>query len=455
MKLKILFLHLIFFTSLCLKAQDQTILIATKTKFATQTWFYCGHGNALDTQKIKEKYNENYYITSVSYTDKGWFVALSKNCGFTSQSYNYTTEWPSDWLSERRSKGYYITSIAAGNGKWMIVVSKGIYTNQVWEYDKWDNLNKFLQEYWKKGYEITDIEYTNGKWLLIMSANAPYKDQSCIFQYTESDARKMINKYWDEGRRIQLVEYGDGKYFILASKFKDGSLPSQSFGFNVNDVKKWISDEWNEGRDITYIGGGTNVSSKRENNTANHNHNHNNHNNHNGKTVVIDATMPYMNGTARHVIYSDGSGYSEYDFPCTNLHCRNGRCTMCNGTGIFVHPMVNYTTYCTACNNGLCKYCGGKGRITNSKHWAPGEAQAYMQAVRSLKNGGYDVPEDKIKKNTGVCPDCGGTGYRPQSYQYAAGSSMAPYHNHAGNVCPICSKSTDHYHYRCTTCKKF
>ena len=76
MKLKFLFLHLIFFTSFCLKAQDQTILIATKTKFATQTWFYSGHGNALDTQKIKEKYNE---IVNIFANIKEKFSSVGKN----------------------------------------------------------------------------------------------------------------------------------------------------------------------------------------------------------------------------------------------------------------------------------------------------------------------------------------------------------------------------------------
>lgn len=474
MKIKFLLIQLFLLcTSLCMQAQDQTILIATSNNYGTQKWFYSGHGNSLETQKVKNYYNEGYYITSLSYTGKGWFVAMNKNCGLTSQTYKYTSDWPKEWLKEKQAAGYYITSIASGNKMWMIVVSKGTgYTGQVWKWETWDNLKGFLHKYWDLGYSITNIEYHNQKWLLVMSANAPYKEQSCIFKSSISDVISKVNEYWDNGKRIQLIEYGDNKYFILASKNKSGALPSQSLVLDTKDVKAWISEQWSHDRDVTYIGGGVHVSNKVHDNAANHNHNHNNnnnnnnhshnnnnnHNNHinnNSKKVVIDATLPYMNGTARHVIYSDGSGYSAYDFPCTNLHCRNGRCTMCNGTGIFVHPMVNYTTYCTICNNGLCKYCGGKGRITNSKHWAPGEAQAYMQAVQSLKNGGYDVPEEKIKKNTGVCPDCGGKGYRPKSYQYAAGSSLPPYHNSAGDVCPICGTITDHYHYRCTTCKRF
>lgn len=459
MKIKFLFLQLFLLASLCLHAQDQTILIATATNYSTQTWFYCQHGQPMDTQKIKEKYNEGYYITSVSYTGKGWFVSLSKNCGFTSQSYYYTHAWPKDWLNEKMGQGYYISSIASGDGNWMIVVSKGTgYTGQTWDWDTWENLDGFLHKYWKLGYSITDIEFSNGKWLLVMSANSPYKEQSCAFRQSRSEALAKVDEYFAAGKRLQLIEYGNGKYFILASKFKNGSLPSQSCSINSSDVKAWISEQWEKGRDVTYIGGGykTQAKTTQSNTTTYANNNHNNYNRNSGKTVVVDGKVPYLNGTSRIVVYSDGSGYTEDDIPCPSYHCRNGYCTMCNGTGMFVHPMVNFTSYCTVCNMGRCKMCQGKGRIQTSKNWAPGEAEAYLKAVRQLKNAGHHVPEERInRKSGGVCPDCNGKGYRPQPYQYAATSMFAPYHNLSGNNCPICDAVTDHYHYRCTTCKKF
>lgn len=55
--------------------------------------------------------------------------------------------------------------------------------------------------------------------------------------------------------------------------------------------------------------------------------------------------------------------------------------------------------------------------------------------------------------SSGVCPDCGGKGYRPQAYTYSASANS--YMNIAGNTCSICGGVTEHYHYRCTTCKRF
>lgn len=60
--------------------------------------------------------------------------------------------------------------------------------------------------------------------------------------------------------------------------------------------------------------------------------------------------------------------------------------------------------------------------------------------------------ETSSSSTSGVCPDCGGKGYRPQAYEYAATNNA--YHNFEDNTCPICFLKYDHYHYRCTTCKR-
>ena len=430
----------------------------TANDYGQQTWFYSGKGNELQTAKIKEKYDQDYYITSVSYTANGWFVAMSKNPGFTGQSYYYTENWPTDWINEKEKNGYYITSIAHGNGKWMIVVSKGTgYTDQIWTWDTWANVIPYIDKYWELKYRITQAEYMNGKWLIIMHKNTQYAYQNWSTRTTYETAKERISQYWNDGKRLQLLEYGDGTYLIVVSTLKSGKVLAQSYSTNSSGTKDYISEKWNEGKNISYIGGGYNTQAKTTpSNTTTYAKNNNYTNNNNGgKTVVIDVTVPFMNGTTRHIIYSDGSGYSDTNFPCTSFHCINGRCTMCNGTGIAVHPFLGTTLPCTICNMGRCKYCNGQGSIKKQKHWAPGEAQAYNEAVRQIKNAGYNVPEKKSKSNSGVCPDCHGHGYRPQAYTYAAASSFAPYHNYSGDTCPICNRVTDHYHYRCTTCKKF
>lgn len=439
-KVLLFIIFCLIFPNTEIDAQDSQIVLMSQNGYGQQTWFYCGLGKKLDTGKINQNYKENYLITSVSYTTNGWFVSMSKNAGLTRQEYLYTQNWRSDWLEQKEKKGYYITSISYGYGGWIYVVSQGTgYTDQIWKWDSFDNVKSFITKYWNLDYNITQAEYVNNKWLVVMSKNTQYISQSWSKCPSVSNTKECISQYWNDGKNIQLLEYGGGSYLIIASKLKSGKALSQSYSINQTGISDFISKNWDEGRSVDYIGGGesTKTESKVHQNK--------------GKTVVFDATIPFMNGTTRYILYSDGSGYSENNIPCS-FHCYKGKCTICNGTGIAIHPFLGTTTLCTVCNMGKCKYCNN-GIIIKTKHWAPGEAQAYNAAVRQLKNAGYNVPE-RNSTNTGVCPDCNGKGYRAQAYTYAAESSFAPYHNYSGNKCSICSSYSDHYHYRCTTCKR-
>lgn len=108
-----------------LKAQNFTAVSESGSGYQNQTWFSSGVGKSLDENYIKQYWNEGKRITSVSYNDNGWFVVMSKNSGYTMQTYHYASDWPSDWLSKKQKEGYRITSINSDGNKWLIVMSQG------------------------------------------------------------------------------------------------------------------------------------------------------------------------------------------------------------------------------------------------------------------------------------------------------------------------------------------
>ena len=83
-------------------AQNLIILAQQETKMYNQTWFYSGSGNSLQETKIKEYWNEDFYINSIAYTSKGWFVTMAKGLKWTNQSYSYKSSWPDEWIQESR-----------------------------------------------------------------------------------------------------------------------------------------------------------------------------------------------------------------------------------------------------------------------------------------------------------------------------------------------------------------
>lgn len=175
-----------------------------------------------------------------------------------------------------------------------------------------------------------------------------------------------------------------------------------------------------------------------------------------GRVISDEITAPAPMGQAHYVFYEDG--YCHATTVVTCVHCYGkSTCYLCNGQGTYYHAYFKSNQPCPICGGrGVCQNCQGLGYQVTTKLWAPGEAEGYLHVQREMKSSSSSSSHSHShsSSSSSVCPDCGGKGYRPEAYQYAAQSSFAPYHNSGGNECPICGTHTDHYHYRCTTCKQ-
>ena len=178
----------------------------------------------------------------------------------------------------------------------------------------------------------------------------------------------------------------------------------------------------------------------------------------NGRVIKNEVNMPIYMGQAHYVYYEDGYCLATTATTCV---CCYGKkvCPVCQGKGGVYNSYTGIYYPCKACmGTKVCKYCNGTGGQTTSKLWAPGEAEAYRDAMREVESeessSSSSSSSSGSSSGSGVCPKCGGKGYLPEAYEYAAGSRYAPYHNSGGTQCPICGKSTDHYHYRCLECKR-
>ena len=178
-----------------------------------------------------------------------------------------------------------------------------------------------------------------------------------------------------------------------------------------------------------------------------------------GKVIKNELSTSDALGETHYVFYEDK--YCFITTLSTCLQCYGNRvCRLCNGHGSFVHPYLQQLSPCKVCGGtGVCLSCNGQGYRLTAKMWRPGEAEAYVQALREVKRSHYSGSSSShshshSSSSSGVCPDCGGTGYRPEVSPVAMPSNVASYHHTAGYECYICGRTTDHYHHRCTTCKQ-
>lgn len=257
MKYKIYFLNcLLIMVSNFAIAQSNIIVMQTETPIGMQVYFYSGSGNPIQENEIEKYWHEDYYITSVAYGTKGWFVSMSKGMKWTNQSYKKSSSWPDAFVHAEKEKGKFITSLAASDNQWLVVTSKNCdITQQEICGAPWDQLKEWIMKWWNSGYYITSIACQNSMWTVVMSKTSLYSQQAYMWAKTTDEMKKKINDKWSEGYSITAFEYGGGEYFCVMSKFNPNKKCYQTWITNPSDIAKHIKENWDKLYRIVYIGG--------------------------------------------------------------------------------------------------------------------------------------------------------------------------------------------------------
>ncbi len=245
--------------SVCLSAQNKTIIITESSlPYYSQSWFYSGAGNDLQTSQIKTYWDEGKRITSVAYTTKGWFVTMAQGTGITQQQYKRSESWPNEWISEEWKNDYYITSISRSNKEWLVVMSKGIdFKDQAW---KRGSLSELIPWWYDdkldNGYYITDMAFNGTDWTLVVSKTSKFYSQGYFFANDDDVLSNIKSKVYDNGYNVHLLEYGDGEFFVVYGNYSKDDSRQQNYIINPSDVNSYISNRWDESHNISYLGGG-------------------------------------------------------------------------------------------------------------------------------------------------------------------------------------------------------
>ncbi len=376
-------------------ADDFTAISETGTGYQNQTWFYSGAGQELAQDKIKKYWDEGKRITSISYTDLGWFVVMSKNSGYTMQTYHYDKSWPTDWLTENEKQGYRITAVSNSGSKWLIVMSQGTgITTQTWFYGEWNSLTDRISDRWKDKYHITSVVWDGKAWFVVMSKGSKYSHQRINWASSYSGIRDKIKKAWDAGYSLQLLNKGEGNYVAVTTKFVDGHTPQQSFVGSSSDIKSTIHKWWDSKKSIVFVGGGdalqwTTYASNNSNSNNSNNSNNNSNNNYNNTATGKYSVQTMANGGKRENLpdggfrisrtQKDGSQTFYEEHPC--YICKgDGKCHICWGTGGTLNGYTGIFYPCSGCARAgginKCYACQGKGKTTLTGTYKDGVAQS-------------------------------------------------------------------------------
>lgn len=168
-------------------------------------------------------------------------------------------------------------------------------------------------------------------------------------------------------------------------------------------------------------------------------------------------------GQTEYISYDDGSATVTTVQQCYSCVTTGGKCLTCQGSGNGYYMLQAADRYmqCPACGgSGTCGTCHGSQWLPPfTKHFAPGEAEAYMQAVREVKANSSSTSSSSSSSSSSAstkghtCSRCHGSKYEKTRESFNNGSGQHPsYHNSAGVSCSICGDSSEHYHSVCARC---
>jgi len=166
-------------------------------------------------QEIQYCWDQDHYITDLTYSNGEWTIVMTKTVGYTDQTYLTDPEFPKAKIREYWDQGYDITSSTYANGAWIVVMSAGSgFTNQT--YFSGSNFpDADVQSYWDQGYSITSIGYGNETWFVVMSKGTESEKQVYFTEATFPEGR--IRTYWNSDYYITSVAYGNAMWAVIMS----------------------------------------------------------------------------------------------------------------------------------------------------------------------------------------------------------------------------------------------
>lgn len=237
-------------------AGKQTIFLTeTQLPYESQACFSRSDLNDLK-EEIQKNWDVHRKITSVAYTNYGWYVVMSDNSGLNAQTYKVSSSWPKEWVSEKWDLDYYITSIAYSGSQWMIVMSKtSKYSAQSYNCNTINNLSSWIKEKWDASFYITDAVYDGSHWMVVMSKGDEI-DHQALYTVSSNVEQQIREKTWNQGWCIQFMNYGGGVYLLVACTYKKDNDRQQSYSIMPENTSRFIQDRYDNDHFVVRIGGG-------------------------------------------------------------------------------------------------------------------------------------------------------------------------------------------------------
>ena len=124
---------------------------------AQSVFFKSSWRNAMDV--IRERWDQDYYITDFDYGDGGYFIVMSQVRGWNGQCVKYGSEFPRDDVRELWKKGYAITNMLHDGTDWIVVLTKVSYCKSQGYFSSmdWSEFRADVRKSWRSDMVATKL----------------------------------------------------------------------------------------------------------------------------------------------------------------------------------------------------------------------------------------------------------------------------------------------------------
>lgn len=204
-------------------------------------------------EKIKEKWEEDYFITDFDFGGGMYRVVLTKGTGWSGQHYRFGKEFPGEKVSELWDKGYQITNVTYDGSDWVVIMSGGTgITGQSWfSRSSFDDFEEKANELWSKGKDLTKVAFGDGTYLGVFSGNLNWGQH--WWNWPEFPTDELMKKKQSESKIItDAFEFGNMVFAVASSNTgytKQRIHKNKDWGV----LLKLLKNRWDEDYSITTV----------------------------------------------------------------------------------------------------------------------------------------------------------------------------------------------------------
>ncbi|MCM1348450.1 MAG: hypothetical protein NC338_03480 [Firmicutes bacterium] len=244
-----------------LMGQRVHYILSQGTNMSAQKFIPMSYDSVFAEDALRRVWDMDEHIVAAGFTYHGLQIVTSKYPGWGNQRYEFSHEYPKQFVEDMNAKGYTITELSTDGANWLAIATEveEAPTQTFFEFDdpttpegraEMDNVIKQMAD---EGAFITDVACGGNTWYAVATYDPDIVGQIYDFPVAAQDFSDFFMRNQTQGYRISASDYGPGHYFCVMTKTK--SRPkAQALLPGVEDPNSVMETFWKQQFAITKVG---------------------------------------------------------------------------------------------------------------------------------------------------------------------------------------------------------